>query len=122
RGPSLARWQQSLERSMAADHIEGELARDRWMANRAKEHIRENPTLFLRSVLHRIGRFLALRPSGPAADELPQPALWLVAAYYAVLHALAVWGAIRQILVASTQRTMVWGLPLLLIASFTAVH
>jgi hypothetical protein len=92
-GRSLDAWQRSLERETAADGVPAldEIACDRWMRDRAVENIRREPGMFLRSAFYRLGRFWDI---APAAERLPGPVRWGVAAYYVATYVAAVVGIV----------------------------
>ena len=109
-GESLAAWQQSLEVDMAKDGItpDDELARDRWMKDRAITNIREQPGMFLQSIVYRT---LRLWDVAPMSSTLPRPIRWSVTAFYIAVFGLAIAGLIRTI--ASTGWTnLLFGPPL----------
>lgn len=117
-GDSLRAWQRALDKEMAAGDITGEPARDRWMYHRAWEHILENPGLFVRACLLRIGRFWNVSPLGPVAETLPVFVLWGIRLFYGAI----LLGALVSLFRLSREEWSRWLSVVLLLLSFTAVH
>ena len=84
-GASLARWQAQLEAEMQAAGIaeHDEVARDHWMQQRARTHIREQPQLFLQACLWRAMRFWDFAPWVPGTRL--RHLLWGVVLLYALV-------------------------------------
>lgn len=74
KGDSLKRWQNSLEEEMKSVNVRTELGRDRWMYERARRQIAENPGLFFRACLLRFLRFWNVLPPETARDAIGR--LW----------------------------------------------
>lgn len=127
-GASLHDWQQSLEGQMTDHGLETEIERDRWQRDRALEHIRDQPGLFLRSIVYRVERLWSLAPVGPEAASIPAGVRWSVGGFYLLVHLLALLGAVRLAHAAWQNRRPItshppaWWPLLLLIAAFVAVH
>lgn len=129
-GGSLAAWQQSLERQMAADQApSGEIARDRWMRDRALAHIRDQPVMFARSVVYRLMRFWSVSPAagGGSAVLRKGAAVFYLGAY--VLAGIGVARLLRRLWRPEggsppdlPNGAAPWRPALLLILAFTAVH
>lgn len=71
-GESLARWQESLEAEMsqAVPPVQTEVERDRWMSQKARQQIADNPGVFLRSCVLRFFRFWNVLPPKSALDTV----------------------------------------------------
>lgn len=71
-GESLARWQESLEAEMrqTVPAVQTEAERDRWMYQKAREHITENPGVFLRACVLRFVRFWNVLPPATALEAV----------------------------------------------------
>ncbi len=112
-GESLRRWQQSLEDAMRADGVamEDEIARDRYLKNRAVQFIRAEPVTFLHACWLRFRRFWGMSPPESATDAIGQlwkritgheesvtvvqgSVRWSVRIFYGVLFAAALWGGV----------------------------
>jgi hypothetical protein len=129
-GGSLSAWQQSLEQQMAADHVPAdEIARDRWMHGQAVAQIRAKPAMFLHSAVYRLGRFWSVTPTAAGGSPLLSKG---AAVFYVGMYLLAgigvVWigrGFWRGTAAGSQvppEAATSWGLVVLLISAFTAVH
>ncbi|RLS59002.1 MAG: hypothetical protein DWH91_01350 [Planctomycetota bacterium] len=116
-GESLARWQAATAQEMRVAGINGEIAQDRWQAQRARQWIAGNPTAFLRAMGYRARSFWALSPSHSSANS---PILVSgVRLYYGGLWILAVLAVGRLVQVRAWSQLV---LPLSLIAGFSVVH
>ncbi len=75
-GESLASWQASLEEEMkkAQPPVKSEIERDRWLAQRARRNIADQPELFLRSCGLRFVRFWNVLPPDSARRSVVK--LW----------------------------------------------
>ena len=119
-GPSLDAWQQALEHDLEADGVDGEIARDRWMYDRALEGIRNDPGSFAAAGWLRFRRFWGVLPEGPTAAALPRVIRWGVAMWYAAVIVAMGIGIVRVSL--ARREWSMWWPALLMIAAFTAVH
>ena len=117
-GPGQVVWADGINADMDRLGVTGEVARDRWMAARARDNIQAEPGAFMRASLLRFVRFWNVAPSGPAADAVPAVLIWIVAGWYALLYIAAAYGAFHVL--RTRQRT--WLPALLLMAGFTLVH
>jgi hypothetical protein len=121
-GESLEAWQHSLEEEMARAGIayDDELARDRWMKERAIEHIRSHTTLFMRSGLYRVSRLWDVMPAGAVSAA----ARLAVAPFYVLIEALALAGLCWWLVGVFRNHSDATKLTaaVLLLAAFTAVH
>lgn len=119
-GESLAAWQRSLEIQMRQEMppIEGEIARDRWMYDRAWENIAEQPRMFVRACVLRFLRFWNVAPLAPASAGLPSIAGTLIAVFYVFVTLGFLWGLVRL----SRPEWRNWAPLVLLIVAFTAIH
>jgi hypothetical protein len=126
-GASFDDWSAALEAELAREnppldvsHLSPavELARDDWMNRQARDYIRSEPTIAVRSGLTLLGRFWSVIPLATKNAPISRSIRILIAAWYtAVLIALAC-GAFR--ILRGDWRPWV---PLLaLIAGFTLVH
>jgi len=118
RGPGQQAWVANLADQMREAGIEGEIATDRWMKDRAWETIRAQPGTFLQACIRRCLAFWAVRPHADSASAAGRAlsvvsALWYSALWVAL--ALGVWNAIRN-------GGCAVELSLLLIAAFVLVH
>jgi len=117
-GDSLERWQRSMN-LVAAAELNGdssETAVDRWQSQRAWQYIRQDPSGFAAAVAYRVRSLWSLSPRGEA--QLGGWAGRLVAAWYALLFALAAWGLWLQF-----RRNARWAMVFVLfVASLQAVH
>jgi len=101
--------------------VRTELEDDAFAYALARRYIREEPLMFARACVFRIGSLWQLTPHATSETEstLRRWLRWLVGAWYAALFLLAAVGAFRE-----TKRLfrppMVWGL--LLCLTFTATH
>lgn len=123
--------QKDVELGPAAD----ELASDRWMSARARQHIRDEPVTFLRAMGLRVRRLWNVAPLGAAASRYPAWIRWAVGLWYSVLFLAAFVGILRvaksvrdSTAVASREasdaaKVTRWWAPLfLLLVSVTLVH
>lgn len=116
-GVSLDEWQQSLEDDLRREQppVVGEVARDRWMYGRAIANISNEPGLFVRACLLRLGRFWNV---APLANALPPGATWGIAIFYTLVAGAAVAGIARL----TRNEWSRWAPLALLLISFSAVH
>ncbi len=84
-GKSLGQWQAETDAEMDRLHIQGEVARDRWLSTHAQRFIRDNPWRFVRACLHRAEIFWSIFPGRSADAGVPLPMLWVMAGGYAAL-------------------------------------
>ena len=117
---SLNTWQQSLEQQMA-DHdppITSERARDRWMYQRAKHNIAEQPKFFVQSCILRFKRFWNISPLTSSTLTSAPMIVWGIAGYYTLILT----GCFVGIIMVIWNKEQVWGPLIWLILSFTLVH
>lgn len=121
-GESLAAWQASVDAEAASVGVHGEVDRDKWMARRARDFIsdtiREQPGLFIRACLLRVGNFWNVAPLGEARSNLPAVAIWVTAGFYIVEFVAMLIG----ILLCIRQRQRGTLVLVSLVIAFTAVH
>lgn len=116
---SLLAWQDDLELQMQAAGIArgDELARDRWMAEQAREFIRTHPAAFVRGCAARTLRFWNIVPLRTGDAPLPRAIVLGLWAYYATLFGAIVFGvAARRVSIRS------WAPIAVALVSFSAVH
>jgi hypothetical protein len=119
-GNSLRKWQQSLEQAMAAESPlirRDEVARDRWMWQRAQEYMLSDPKLALRSGLTLVGRMWNIAPLDPT-NSSGWPLILLMSTFYAIWFAAMLVGLYRM----RREEWSAWWPGLALIVSFTGVH
>ncbi len=97
RGESLDRWQQATDAEMDRLHLTGEVARDQWLSQHAREFIRANPQRFARACLYRGLAFWSIWPGRSAGIGVPFPVLLLIAGGYAALWIAGVVATFRVI-------------------------
>jgi 4-amino-4-deoxy-L-arabinose transferase-like glycosyltransferase len=114
---SLARWQASLEAELAASDppIVGELARDRWLRDRAIANITRDPAAFGRGTWFRVLRFWNPQP---VVSSLPLAVVRAVGSFNVLILVAAFVGCVRL----RPGERSIWWPGLLLIVSLTAVH
>lgn len=115
---SLAEWQAENERRLSALGISrlDEPARDRELANIAREWITSNPGSFFQSCVLRFRRFWAFRPS-TSSSAVPTWFVQLVGAYYLGVFTLALVGLVRW----RNRILRFWTVPAVVL-SLTLVH
>lgn len=119
-GESLDGWQKSLEQQISQEvpPIKTEQERDRWMYQRAKHNIAEQPNLFVQACILRFKRFWNLSPL-TSSTLISAPMIgWGIAGYYAVILI----GGFGGILLVIWNKEQKWEPLIWLIASFTVVH
>ena len=119
-GKSLNTWQQSLEDQISQEvpSLKTEQERDRWMYQRAKHNIAEQPDLFMSACILRFKRFWNLSPL-TSSTLLSHPLVdWGIAGYYSVILI----GCFSGILLLVWNREQKWEPLIWLILSFTLVH
>lgn len=116
-GESLAAWQQSLDDQMDAANIRGEIARDRWMSERAKAVIGEHPATFVKAGVKRLLWFWNPVPQRTAEMTVPSPLRCGVGVYYAAVTLLMFAGLVK-----SSERSSGWAVVIVTILGFTATH
>lgn len=119
-GESLGAWQQSLEDQIAQEipPLKTEQERDRWMYQRAKYHIAEQPDLFVSACILRFKRFWNISPL-TSSPLLSSPIVgWSIAGYYSAV----LFGCFCGILLVLWKREQRWEPLIWLILSFTLVH
>mgnify|MGYP002622642679 CR=1 FL=1 len=120
-GDSLARWQAHLETEMREHDppITSEIARDRWMYDRAKKNIAAEPGSFLRAAFLRLARGLwGIVPVHAATSSAGWVLKWGVGLFYVIVFA----GMITGIASLKKANWPVWMPAVLLLAAFTLVH
>jgi hypothetical protein len=116
-GGGQAAWADSISQQMDEAGITGELARDRWMRDRALENIAADPPAFLRACWLRLRRFWGLMPIEGASDQ----SRWIrrgIGAFYGV----TLLGAIAGGLHVARHWSGRWLPSLLMITGFMGVH
>lgn len=119
-GESLGAWQQSLEDQIAQEipPLITEQERDRWMYQRAKYHIAEQPDLFVSACILRFKRFWNISPL-TSSPLLSSPIVgWSIAGYYSAILI----GCFCGMLLVLWKREQRWEPLIWLILSFTLVH
>ena len=113
-------WQQSLEQDLQRASIakSDELARDRWMSERAWDWIARHPRDFISLCWLRVKRFWNVSPAGADAAALPIIARWTLTAFYSFELLAAVIGLWR---LRRDERSAWWPL-IVLIVSLSLVH
>ncbi|QDT54487.1 hypothetical protein Pan44_25200 [Caulifigura coniformis] len=117
-GPGQQAWVAHLADQMREAGVEGEIATDQWMKDRAWETIRARPGTFLEACIRRFLSFWAVRPHAESASAAGRALSLFSAVWYSALWValtLGVWNAIR------TGGCAV-ELSLLLIVAFVLVH
>ena len=119
-GKSLNTWQQSLEDQISQEvpPLKTEQERDRWMYQRAKHNIAEQPDLFVSACILRFKRFWNLSPLTNSTLLSTPLVNWGIAGYYSVILI----GCFGGILMAIWNREQKWEPLIWLILSFTLVH
>lgn len=118
-GKSLEQWQKETNSAMDRLSIDGEVARDRWQGDMARDFIRANPWRFMTACLHRGRSFWSIWPGRSAETGIPQPILIVIAGCYAALWVSGVWAAwwiVRRGQIRTVKSAFV------LIAGFWGVH
>ena len=118
-GESLNRWQYATDVEMDRIQVHGEVARDRWLSQHAKEFIQANPQRFARACLHRGLAFWAIWPGRAGDSGVPLAIQWLIAGGYAALWIGGVVTAFRLVRSGEWQRLLP---AFCLIVGFFAVH
>lgn len=115
-----AAWYERLKVEMTRElgPAAGEIERDQWMTARARLHIANEPTTFLRACWLRFRRFWNIVPLSAAAGGLPRVVLWAVGVFYAATFATMLAGLVRLTRAEWRQ----WMPVVLLIVSVTALH
>ena len=113
-------WQNSLEEDLRAAGIapHDELARDRWMSQRAWEWISQHPREFAAACWLRVRRFWNINPAGSDATAMPRVIRWGTAAFFVLeltMAAIGLWRLRRD-------DWSAWWPLVVLIISFSAVH
>jgi hypothetical protein len=118
RGSGQQAWAAKMVEEMRAAGVDGEIASDQWMKERAWRTIREQPGTFLIACAKRFVSFWSVRAHADTASTAGRVLSALTAIYYTVLWSAllsSVWGAIRN-------GGCAVELSLLLIAAFVLVH
>ncbi len=120
RGDSLKKWQQSVKQNMQQRlrQPNSELEQDAWCYRQALANIQQEPFVFLKACWLRVRRFWALKPLGPAQQQMPSWLLAFVGVYNALLLLLMPVGLFRLWRRKRNFATVL----LLLLLSFTLVH
>ncbi len=113
-------WQQSLEADLRTAGIapHDEIARDRWMSQRAWEWIGQHPREFAAACWLRARRFWNISPSGADATVMPHAIRWGVAVFFVLeltAAAIGLWRIRRD-------DWSVWWPLVVLVVSFSTVH
>lgn len=126
-GDDLEHWKASLEAEMAREtppiditHLSPavELARDEWMSRKAREYIRSEPLVALKSGMTLLGRFWNVVPMQTKRTSL-SPAIRLgIGSFYVMVLAAMLFGLIHVVRAESS----LWWPIIALVVSFTAVH
>ena len=113
-------WQRSLDEELQRAGISSsnEVARDRWMSERAWNWITSHPREFTATCWLRISRFWNVSPSGSDATSLPRVILWGITVFYAAELMAASLGLLRL----GSDELQKWLLLALLVISLFAVH
>ena len=139
---SLREWNAGLEAALRAENppVEGEVARDRWMSERARQHIVEQPGTFLRACWLRFRRFWNVAPldgsqevienawrracraagwpgGAATAGSVATGVRWTIAAFYVAVTVAFVIGLVRL-----RRQWRRWMPLLIVIVAFTTVH
>lgn len=119
-GKSLHAWQESLEEQIIQQlpSIKSEQERDRWMYQRAKHNIAEQPDLFAQACLLRLGRFWNISPLTQSTSFTTPVINWGIAGYYS----LTLVGCFGGIFMVTWNKEKTWAPLIWLILSFTVVH
>ena len=120
RGPSLTRWQRSLDDEMRADGIDlkDEGKRNRWSRDKALQFCRAEPDTFLRACWLRIRRFWNVMPLQPSRESLPWIAVVGIGGWYTIVLAGFVLLLVRRQRLRAPDRAVL----LLMVAAFALVH
>ncbi|MGQ0635753.1 MAG: hypothetical protein ACT4QC_14150 [Planctomycetaceae bacterium] len=127
KGPSLARWHQSLEEvlgrespplDLAHKSPAVELARDRWMSRTAWQYVRGEPVIALRAGLSLLGRFWNVVPLSTETRTLPRALVRGLAAFYLAVFVAMLAGLVRL----RRYEWLPWWPLVALLVGFTAVH
>jgi hypothetical protein len=113
-------WQGGLEQEALNAGISqrSEVARDNWMARKARNWIRQHPREFAELCWLRVKRFWNIFPGGTDAGSLPMIARYGVAAFFLLELIAAVIGLWKL----RRDEWSVWWPLVLLVASFALVH
>ena len=124
---SFAVWTANLESSLAQEdpRMFGrsyspavEIARDRWMNDRAWQFIRDDPATALRTGLTLLGRLWNIAPLSTPQRPVSSRQQWPIGGFYAAVFLTMLVGLVR---IRRAEWSRWWPLPLLLLA-FSAVH
>lgn len=121
RGAGQAVWADNINRQLDQLGLHGEVERSRWMTHRAVSTIRQHPQTAIRAMLLRFVRFWNVVPSGPAADGIPRLLKRCVGIYYCALWMLLLLGGLQVVRGRVAHRKQ-WGMVILLVVSFSAIH
>ncbi len=111
-------WAASINLRLDEAGVTSEVARDRWMGRLAREHIREQPGMFVRACLLRFRRFWSLAPQGGTGSTIPPSVRQPIAVFYGGVFLLAAIGLLRVIFSKPDR----WVPLILLIVTFVSVH
>jgi hypothetical protein len=126
-GASFDDWSAKIEAALAGEdppldvgHLSPavELARDDWMNRQARDYIRSEPSIAVRSGLTLLGRFWSVIPLATKNAPISRSIRMLVATWYAAVLIALICGAFR--ILRGNWRP--WAPLLALIAGFTLVH
>ncbi|MCA9076615.1 MAG: hypothetical protein KDA93_16445 [Planctomycetaceae bacterium] len=116
-------WVEEVNRQMDEAGVTGEVDRDRWLGQRARETMQEQPGMFVRACLLRLRRFWSLAPQGEAGAAIPSQLRLPVITFYGGIFLLAAVGLIRIFIPRPSCFQLTQWLPVvLLIATFVSVH
>ena len=123
-GPGQAGWINGLEVEMTELELEGEIKRDRWMSQRAKETILQHPETFARACLKKFLWFWNIAPHAPAAGGVPGIAIVGLAIYYIILWGLLLvgMGLVIGKSIRKPGEMRSWWWPLLFVLCLSGVH
>lgn len=113
-------WVTELHRQAKSEGIEGEVALDSWMYQRAIQNIQNAPLSFTKSCILRVARFWNFSPQGPQRANIPSFAIWGIALFYAFQFVLLL-GFLISLRKKPSLRRLLTPL-IILIITFTIVH
>lgn len=119
-GESLDVWQKRLEQDIAQSDppIKTEQERDRWMYQRAKQNIAQQPDLFVQACLLRFKRFWNISPLMSSTITARPVIGWGIAGYYTSI----LFGCLGGLFLVIWNNEKKWEPLIWLLFSFTLVH
>ncbi|MEZ6052471.1 MAG: hypothetical protein R3C02_13975 [Planctomycetaceae bacterium] len=111
-------WAASINRRLDEAGVAGEVARDGWMGQLAKQHIRNEPGEFVKACWLRFRRFWSLVPHGDADSSVSPMVRMPIGLFYGGVFLLALIGLGRVLIVDPAR----WCPLILLIVTFVSVH